>query len=253
MNFVGEDTSRKADWKEICLMRYGLLGRLFVAALACLTASGGMTGCDKGVNVIYKSLAGWGTEPAGDAHVLGVPKLDSGESSSEKGRNLRLTEVAIGTKNYLQINATFSALTGVPSNNEKVLAKFEEVKGGLPSNNDIKLVSASVQNAINQLAAEYCREMINDQSLRVARLPNFNIDEDVSTALDAEGTGQLVSDLIQSFWRGFSASQDESAIDIMNEIVDEIKVGIDASNAGTQAIAVGMCTVTLSSPIVITI
>jgi hypothetical protein len=190
------------------------------------------------------------SEPIGDAH---NPTPTPDQTNSEKGRALRTSDTGVGIKNYLQINASFAALTGVDPNLAAVAASYAEVQGSLPGNNDIKLFSSTIQNSIGKLAAEYCRAMASDQALRTNIVPGFNFGANVATSLDAVGTDALVNGLVDSFWRGLGLSNDKESMEMLKSLTDDIKRGVNQNNTGTIAVATGVCTAVLSSSAVVLI
>lgn len=77
----------------------------------------------------------------------------------------------IGVKLFDAINATMSAITGVPESNVDVKRSYSNVRQSLPAVHDIQGYLSSHQTAVAQLALTYCNVMINDPSLRTAFFP----------------------------------------------------------------------------------
>jgi len=62
----------------------------------------------------------------------------------------------VGVKNFAQVNAALSAITGVPVSNTVVNKLYNTMQQSLPPTNDITAFLASHQTAIAQLADQYC-------------------------------------------------------------------------------------------------
>jgi hypothetical protein len=70
-----------------------------------------------------------------------------------------------GVKNYSQINAALSQITGVPVNNQTVNSVYNSLQQSLPTTNDITAFTASAQTAIAQLTDAYCGTAVSTKSL----------------------------------------------------------------------------------------
>lgn len=70
----------------------------------------------------------------------------------------------IVARNYNQINATFSALTGIPKSDQTVIAEFEAVKNQLPAENDPSALGPFNHIAALRLASVYCDKFIDQNS-----------------------------------------------------------------------------------------
>src|SRR5690606_8436360 len=90
----------------------------------------------------------------------------------------------IGIKVFSEINATMSAVTGVPTTSPAVKATYELVRQQLPAVEDIATFLASHQVGIAQLAIEYCDTMVEDSALRAQVFPGFDFGAPASTAFD---------------------------------------------------------------------
>ncbi len=155
----------------------------------------------------------------------------------------------VGIKNFLQINATFSALTGIPTTNAAINTAFQSVKTQLPSGNSTKTFSASVQVAVAKLAAAYCDVALNDATQSARIVPGFNFAGTVATSLDAAGQETLINGLTTSLWGDLSTGVDRTATKpMLAALLTDLKAGLDAGNAvQVHAIATGVCTGALAS------
>jgi hypothetical protein len=200
-----------------------------------------------GTNDIYVSEGGVADETAGAAGDGSTGT--AGAETKDADQLVREATTDVGIKNFLQINATFSALTGVPTTQAAVNTAFQAVKTQLPSGNSIKTFSASVQVAVSKLAAAYCDVSLNDATLRAKIVPNFNFAGNVATALDAAGQETMINGLMASFWGDLASGVDQTASKAMlATLMTDLRTGLETGAvAQTHAIAVGMCTGTLAS------
>ena len=81
----------------------------------------------------------------------------------------------IGVKTFAQINATLSALTGVPMTDPNVVATYQAVQQQLPPNPTLEGFSSSNQVGVAQLAVQYCNEMVNNPTLLAQMLPGVSL------------------------------------------------------------------------------
>lgn len=77
----------------------------------------------------------------------------------------------IGVRSFAQVNATLSALTGVPASNAAVNATYLSVQQQLPSTSTLESFLAANQVGIAQLAIQYCTTMVNTPSLAAKVFP----------------------------------------------------------------------------------
>ena len=82
----------------------------------------------------------------------------------------------IGIRNFAEINASMSVLTGVNQNNDKVFETYSLVKQQLPSLENIETFISAQQMGITQLAIAYCDQAIEDNNIRSSWFPSVNLD-----------------------------------------------------------------------------
>jgi hypothetical protein len=87
-----------------------------------------------------------------------------------EGQNTNVSDVVMpnssATKNFLEISQSLSNITGVPLINANVLASYNELRDGLPTNGSIEAFSTANQINISKLAYEFCSEMVASDTLR---------------------------------------------------------------------------------------
>src|SRR5580692_1220807 len=81
----------------------------------------------------------------------------------------------IGVKTFAQINATLSALTGVPTTDPNVSTTYLAVQQQLPPNPTLEGFSSANQVGVAQLAVQYCNEMVNNPTLLAQMLPGVTL------------------------------------------------------------------------------
>src|SRR6202453_4102126 len=81
----------------------------------------------------------------------------------------------IGVKTFAQVNATLSALTGVPTTDPNVSTTYLTVQQQLPPNPTLEGFSSANQVGVAQLAVQYCNEMVNNPTLLAQMLPGVTL------------------------------------------------------------------------------
>lgn len=160
--------------------------------------------------------------------------------------------VRAGLRNYDQINATMSTLTGIPRTNATVKAEFNtNLATSLPTDNDVRAFLGSQQVAVFKLAVEYCDALVKDTTgARTAVFGTFNFGATPAVAFDAAGKDALADLLVTKFW-----GKDLSSLPPHGESVDAVVAIIDSLLAGktmttvavTPAVVTGVCTATLAA------
>ncbi len=81
----------------------------------------------------------------------------------------------IGVKTFAQINATLSALTGVPTTDQNASATYRAVQQQLPPTATLEGFSSANQVGIAQLAIQYCNVMVNNPAYLSKVLPGVTL------------------------------------------------------------------------------
>lgn len=177
------------------------------------------------------------------------PPADNPQDNPSVPEVARLT-TAVGVKNFRQINATMSALTGIPTTNTVVAPVYTQLASQLPDTNDIRSLLASHQVAITKLAVEYCDQMVVTPAALNSVLPGINLNVPATTALNATGREAINKALIVRFWgSGLSTTPDMNAsLTTMSKLTDELLAGKNQNNAAlTPNIVKALCTAVLAS------
>ena len=104
-------------------------------------------------------------------------------------------QAQIGIRNFAEINASMSAVTGVPLNNSAVKDTFEKLKQQLPSVTNMGSFLASNQMAVTQMAIKYCDQLVETPSLRSSYFAGFNFNQAATSAFSAQGRNLVLTPL----------------------------------------------------------
>ncbi len=104
----------------------------------------------------------------------------------------------IGLRNFEEISASMSVMTGIATTNPRVAETYNRVREQLPTVENIEGFLSSHQVGAAQLAIEYCNELVDDNGLRATYFPGFNFGAPAATAFDtpaerAQVTGPLTA------------------------------------------------------------
>ena len=159
-------------------------------------------------------------------------------------------EVDIGVKNFEQINATMSVLTGVDQNSNVIQNTYEELETQLPEENDIKSFLSANQVAITKLAAEYCNSLVDSGDLRTNVWPNLNFGQGPNQVLANDNQRRIVVDqTLDSFWGSNVEmnTRSQSQTEMMS-LFNDLLAGENLNDRNTtRTVVKGICTAALSS------
>ncbi len=99
----------------------------------------------------------------------------------------------IGVKTFDEINASMSAVTGVPTTHPAVVATFESYKQQLPSVENISAFLSSHQMGVAQMAMSYCNVLVDTNK---DFFTGFDFNRVASTAFDASSKQQIIDPLL---------------------------------------------------------
>jgi hypothetical protein len=160
-----------------------------------------------------------------------------------------LEEVDVGVKNFEQVLETMSVLTGVDANTNTINDTYQDLKTQLPTNNDIKTFLPAHQVAVTKLAAEYCDELVDDNSLRGSVWPGFNFGGTPTNSLNANGRANIINQAIDKFWgMGTVSAVDKNAAIVELQILVADLVANEANTqTTTRTVVKGVCIATLAT------
>lgn len=101
----------------------------------------------------------------------------------------------IGVRTFDEINATMSAVTGVPVTNGSVSTTFASYRRQLPAVEDVQAYLSSHQMAVAQLAMKYCDVLVETNP---GYFSPFSFAQLPSVAFDATGKNNILNPLLSS-------------------------------------------------------
>ncbi|MDO6692895.1 LamG domain-containing protein [Aliiglaciecola sp. 3_MG-2023] len=158
----------------------------------------------------------------------------------------------IGVRNFAEINASMSVVTGVPTNNAAVKASFEKLKQQLPSVTNIDSYLASNQMAVTQMAIKYCDQLVEDDNLRASYFTGFDFTQPADTAFVDQDRNLILTPLLDRAIGNNIATQPQrdSVSDELNSLIDMLTdcSGDKVCDAiYTQTIVKATCAATIGS------
>ena len=140
----------------------------------------------------------------------------------------------MGIRDFAEINATLSKVTGVPTTDAGVGSTYSLVFQALPVNTDLAGFLSSQQMGITQLAIAYCDALIDDTTARASYFPNLNFAAAPATAY--ADTSVIIDPLIANMVGAGLSSQP----DIASEL-DALIGRLLSGSANTAGVAKGTC------------
>lgn len=158
----------------------------------------------------------------------------------------------IGIKNFAEINASMSALTGVAAQTSKVSNVYQLVQRQLPSIDNIETFISAQQMGITQLAIGYCDSAIEDNTLVSNWFPNVDLTKSPDDVFSLVNRDQFITPLIDKLMPLDVATQPEK-----NAVVTEISALITrlstcdgaCESDRSKTIAKASCTAILASAV----
>lgn len=160
----------------------------------------------------------------------------------------------VGIRNFAEINASMSVLTGVKQNKSKVFDTYQLVKQQLPTLENIETFISAQQMGITQLAIAYCNSAIEDIAIRSAWFPNVNFNQAPDNALDTAGRANLLNPLLtQLMPLDVTTQPDKASIyNELNNLITKLSVcGTSCDAIRTKTIAKSSCTAVLASAVML--
>lgn len=163
----------------------------------------------------------------------------------------------IGIRNFAEVNASMSALTGIPSSQTDVNNSYQQLRQQLPSVTEMQSFLASNQMAITQMAIRYCDVLIEDTSSRASYFPSFDFGKSANSGFDSNDRAALINPLIDRMIGSGLSSQPASA-DVsteLNNLIDRLTTTCSNNNScsaqTTPTVAKATCAAVLASAAVV--
>lgn len=154
----------------------------------------------------------------------------------------------LGIRDFAEINATMSLITGIPITNSEVATTYQLVRQAMPVSPSISGFISSQQMGITQLAIKYCSVLVDDTSARATYFPGFPFNDDVSTAFDDRSL--LIDPLIDNMvGNGIGTQPDLTDLTAeVNALVDGlVACGGSCEADRTERVVKGACASVLGS------
>lgn len=107
----------------------------------------------------------------------------------------------IGLRRFAEINASLSALTGIPQTNASVKVTYGKVQQQLPTLANLDGFLAAQQMGVTQLTVAYCNALVGSSSaanaLRDSYFAGFNFSAPSSSAFSPTGRSQIIEPLLK--------------------------------------------------------
>jgi hypothetical protein len=159
-------------------------------------------------------------------------------------------QVDVGVKNFDQIHATMSGLTGVSQTDGRIQRTFKELSLQLPTDNDIKSFLAANQVAITRIAAEYCDRLVDNGTLRNRIWSGIDINRSPAQVLNENGKTQIITQMLNRFWgENMGQVNDRNMAQAeLRSLLNDLLVDTNFnSSASTKLVVKGVCTAALGS------
>lgn len=153
-----------------------------------------------------------------------------------------------GVRDFAEINATMSRLSGIPISNGLVSATYELVKQAMPVNTNLGGFLSSQQMGVTQLAISYCSALIDDSSARSSLFPGLNFNANPATAYSDRSL--LLDPLYQAMiGNSLDTQPAQGSLDTeLNALIDRLSsCGGSCEADRTARIAKGACAAVLGS------
>ena len=98
----------------------------------------------------------------------------------------------LGAATYDRLLYAMSNITGVPITDPNIASTFANIQQSLPSVPTIDAFSASNQQAVAQLAIEFCSELVNNATLSAQFFPGLNFSQPAGTYFATQSNVNLV-------------------------------------------------------------
>ncbi len=126
---------------------------------------------------------------------------------------------ALGIRDFAEVHATMSKVTGIPANNAEVSATYDLVRQAMPVGTGLGGFVSSQQMGVTQLAIKYCSVLVDDSAARSSYFPGFDFNADLSTAFNDRS---LVIDPLMSNMVGNGLADQPGVVELSGEINDLI-------------------------------
>lgn len=160
----------------------------------------------------------------------------------------------IGMRNFAQINASMSVMTGVEKSNSNVSATYALIKQQLPTLSNIETFISAQQMAITQLAIAYCDAAFESDNVRNQWFPNVNFNTLPNDTYDNNGRLNFIIPLLAQLMPENVATHPERDVVSLelNELINRLSICESSCPAERSlTIAKSSCAAVLASAVML--
>ncbi len=157
----------------------------------------------------------------------------------------------LGLRNFEEISASMSVMTGIPTTNAAVVDTYTRVREQLPTVENIEAFLSSHQVGVAQMAIEYCNALVDDVGRRATFFPGLNFTAPAAQAFDTPAERALLTQPLFVRALGTNLATQPSQAEMSAE-VDALVGRLTACGAGcaadrTQTIVKAACSAVIGS------
>jgi hypothetical protein len=140
-----------------------------------------------------------------------------------------------GIRDFAEVNATMSRITGVPVSNSAVAETYEAVHQAMPVQPGIGGFISSQQMGITQLAIKYCSVLVDDTGLRAEFWPQFDWNAGLGSAFSDRSA--VIDPIIENMVGLGIATQPQIAevTTELNDLIDRLTT--NCAGCGNERVA----------------
>jgi cytochrome c553 len=164
----------------------------------------------------------------------------------------------LGARTFDKLLYTMSNITGVPITDSGVQATFASVQQSLPSTESIDAFGASNQQAVAQLAIEFCSELVNSPTLSAKFFPGLNLAQPAGTYFSSPANVNLVinpllskAQIVDAHGVQIATQPTVAAVTTeLNALISQLSAGQNGAGR-TAAVTTAACATVLGSAAIV--
>ena len=154
----------------------------------------------------------------------------------------------VGIRDFAEVNATMSKMTGVSRAHSEIAATYELVHQAMPVGTNVTGFISSQQMGITQLAIKYCSVLVDDATARADYFPGFPFGTSHTTAFDDRSLvlDPLIDNIVGT---GISTQPDLTALrgEVDSLITTLLACGANCETDRTERIVKAACASVIGS------
>jgi Concanavalin A-like lectin/glucanases superfamily len=163
----------------------------------------------------------------------------------------------IGLRDFAEIDASLSAMTGVSRVVPAVQSTYLKVQQQMPTSTSVEGFLAAQQMGVTQLAVAYCNALVNDTSLRATYFAGFDFTAGPTTAFGTTGRNQIIDPLLRNLVVLSTAPlttqpSDASVRTELNSLIDKMTAcGAGCASGRTATTVKATCAAAMGSAVML--